>query len=122
MIYPGPAPVPLRFPFAAAHRAIAAIEAHIQAWEACLKTHTDAASHARVGFEGQVREGFDQALDDAVLDVGSVLDALVDDLEQLQRLVSQAHARIESRNHEIRTWRVKMDAYNEAVDAAQTAS
>jgi hypothetical protein len=122
MVYPGPAPVPLRFPFAAAQRAIAAINAHIQAWEACLKTHVDAAAHARVGFEGQVREGFDQALDDAIIDIGYLLDALTDDVEQLQRLMYQAQARIESRNDDIAVWRAKMDAYNQAVDAAAQAA
>lgn len=120
--YPGPAPEALRFPFEEAQRAIAAMTAHAQAWRSCIRTHGDAAAHARVGFEGQVRRGFDQDLDDAIADVGYSLGTLEEDIEALQRLVRLAQARIAARNAQISAWVGRMNAYNDAVDAARRAS
>ncbi len=69
-------PEPLRFPLPEARRALVAMRAHVQESQGCMRVHGDAADHARGGFAGQVRDGFDQDLDDATADVGYWLGTL----------------------------------------------
>ncbi len=86
-----------------------------------MRVHGDAAGHARVGFEGQVRDGFDQDLDDATADVGYWLGALEDDIEALARLIRTAEARIAAREDEIGAWGRQMSDYDDAADAQRAS-
>ncbi len=121
--HPGPRPEPLVFPFAAAHHAIAAIEAKTESLRSFLSEHGDALAEARVGFEGSVREGFDQAMDDGLADTGNCLHQLEADLDDLEQLVAEARRRAEARDGEIAAWQHRMHAYDVAVaDASRHAS
>ncbi|MDP8930014.1 MAG: hypothetical protein M3O70_15960 [Actinomycetota bacterium] len=121
--HPGAQPEPLAFPFAAAHHAIAAIEAKVESLTRFLNDHGDAVAEVRVGFEGSAREGFDQAMDDALADTGNCLRQLEADLADLEQLVAEARRRVEARDDEITAWQQKTQAYDAAVaDASRRAS
>ncbi len=103
------------FPFTAADHAIAAIEAKIESLRSFLSEHGDALAEVRVGFEGSVREGFDQAMDDGLTDTGNCLHQLEADLDALEQLVAEARRRVEARDGEITAWQHRMHAYDVAV-------
>lgn len=121
--HPGPRPEPLVFPFAAAHHAIAAIEAKIESLRSFLSEHDDALAEVRVGFEGSVREGFDQAMGDRLAGTGDCLHQLEADLDDLEQLVAEARRRVEARDGEVTAWSHRMHAYDVAVaDDSRRAS
>lgn len=119
---PGPQPEALEFPFEVAQRAMAALRAAIEDLGWFRDRHGEAATQARVGFEGQVRQGFDQALDDALAEANFWLGELEADLDELQRLVALARSRIEARNDAIAAWQQHRAAYDQAMDAARRAA
>lgn len=123
VLHPGPQPRPLEFPFAAAHSAIAAINAKIESLVWFRDGHGDSAADVRVGFEGSARDGFDQALGEALVDIDQIRRELETDLDALERLITEARHRIEARTEEIAAWQQKLIAYEAAaMDAARRPS
>lgn len=117
--HPGSKPERLAFPFAAAQEAIAALDAKIAALTSFRDGHGDAAADVRIGFEGAVREAFDQAFDDGMADIDRSLGELHADVDNLERLVARARREIEARDDDIAAWQQKADVYDGASSAAR---
>lgn len=108
---PGPAPRPFVFPFTEAQAAKEAVRALIHELEAIRSRHQAAVGPMRVDFEGSSREAFDRRFEDAMGDLGSVIDQLHDDVDELEADIARAHRRRDEYERELASWQRAERAY-----------
>jgi hypothetical protein len=111
---PGPRPAGFEFPFAAAARALAAIDELTARWRSVARAHAQAAEVATVGFEGRTRELFDAELGVALGDCVQAVRTLEAQRERIQALVAEGHHRQEAAEADLDAWQRRQRQFVEA--------
>jgi uncharacterized protein YukE len=112
--HPGARPLQFQFPFAEAEDALAAIADAIAELQSMVSVHDSAVVSARVNFEGQTRDGFDQGFEQLMAETDSGIQLLENQRSDLEDDIQTAHRRQADSLDAIEDWGQAMQRYREA--------
>ncbi|MGH8905302.1 MAG: hypothetical protein ACRD0K_01995 [Egibacteraceae bacterium] len=108
---PGPKPGLFEFPFAQGRAAINAIDDAVVDLRGLVGQHEAAAAYARVGFEGQVREQFDQIFNESMGAWEGKTAILEGQRDELEAALAEAQRRLQASEDAIAEWQQRHNAF-----------
>lgn len=112
--HPGPRPEAFVFPYAAARRALSAIDELLADLSSLELAHDDAVAISPWQFAGASRQAFELNLGSRLVTVASQRAALQEQHEAIAALIAQARAAEDVRDQHLAAWHRRADRYRQA--------